>query len=332
MEQILTKRRYFDIGLQIEELLYSGVFKAGERLPAERELSERFQTSRTTIREAIIMLELKGVVEVKQGAGTYFIDSLEKINQKALLPYSDIGPFELLQARQVIESNITGFAATQIRFNELKQLKRIIEQQEKQIGGDSDKFEELDRQFHNIIAESTQNRVLMKQSAELWRAVRTENPRWKQLNYKYLHKKELRMKWVEDHRSIFLALQKRDAEQARQASWTHLENSKNELVKIFQQDDSLEDFDDFFLRHLTAIFRRMTFLSAINRACRQKQARREGIRLRKRSVYPSQTLRQCRRCPVPRRDNCRPPADVWYIDRSGSCELPVSQSRMRKPV
>ncbi|WP_262198079.1 FCD domain-containing protein, partial [Escherichia coli] len=110
---------------------------------------------------------------------TYFIDSLEKINQKALLPYSDIGPFELLQARQVIESNITGFAATQIRFNELKQLKRIIEQQEKQIGGDSDKFEELDRQFHNIIAESTQNRVLMKQSAELWRAVRTENPRWK---------------------------------------------------------------------------------------------------------------------------------------------------------
>ncbi|EHH8854316.1 GntR family transcriptional regulator, partial [Salmonella enterica] len=40
MEQILTKRRYFDIGLQIEELLYSGVFKAGERLPAERELSE----------------------------------------------------------------------------------------------------------------------------------------------------------------------------------------------------------------------------------------------------------------------------------------------------
>lgn len=123
------------------------------------------------------------------------------------MPYSDIGPFELLQARQVIESNITGFAATQIRFNELKQLKRIIEQQEKQIGGDSDKFEELDRQFHNIIAESTQNRVLMKQSAELWRAVRTENPRWKQLNYKYLHKKELRMKWVEDHRSIFLALQ-----------------------------------------------------------------------------------------------------------------------------
>ncbi|EEX9087562.1 FadR family transcriptional regulator [Escherichia coli] len=246
MEQAITKRRYYDVGLQIEELLYSGVFKAGERLPSERELGERFNTSRTTIREAIIMLELKGVVEVRQGAGIFFIDSPEKFNQKSLLPYSDIGPFELLQARQVIESNITGFAATQIRLNELRELKRIITQQEKLIDGDSDKFEELDRHFHNIIAEATQNRVLMKQSAELWRAVRTENPRWKRLNYKYLHKKELRMLWVEDHRNIFLALQKRNAEQARQASWIHLENSKNELVKIFQQDDSLEDFDDFF--------------------------------------------------------------------------------------
>ncbi|MGS9202872.1 GntR family transcriptional regulator, partial [Salmonella enterica subsp. enterica serovar Infantis] len=62
----------------------------------------------------------------------------------------------------------------------------------------------------------------IKQSAELWRSVITENPSCKQLNYKYLHKKELRMKCVEDHRSIFLALQKRDAEQARQDSWTHL--------------------------------------------------------------------------------------------------------------
>lgn len=70
MEQVITKRRYYDIGLQIEELLYSGVFKAGERLPSKRELSERFNTSRTTIREAIIMLELKGVLNVKQGSGS----------------------------------------------------------------------------------------------------------------------------------------------------------------------------------------------------------------------------------------------------------------------
>ena len=126
MEQVITKRRYYDIGLQIEELLYSGVFKAGERLPSERDLSERFNTSRTTIRDAVIMLELKGILEVKQGSGIFFIGSTDNPNHKSLMPYSEIGPFELLQARQVIESNITGFAATQIRFNELLELKKII--------------------------------------------------------------------------------------------------------------------------------------------------------------------------------------------------------------
>lgn len=120
------------------------------------------------------------------------------------MPYSEIGPFELLQARQVIESNITGFTARQISFNELQELKKIIKLQEKAIAAESDKFEELDHRFHSIIAEATQNRVLIKQAAELWRAVRTENPRWKKLNYKYLHEKHLRLQWLEDHRAIFL--------------------------------------------------------------------------------------------------------------------------------
>ena len=78
------------------------------------------------------------------------------------------------------------------------------------------------------------------------RAVRTENPRWKKLNYKYLHEKHLRLQWLEDHRAIFLALQQKDSELAREASWRHLENSKNELIKIFKQDASISDFDDFF--------------------------------------------------------------------------------------
>ncbi|MDO2316357.1 FCD domain-containing protein, partial [Escherichia coli] len=60
-------------------------------------------------------------------------------------------------------------------------------------------FEDLDHRFHSIIAEATQNRVLIKQAAELWRAVRTENPRWKKLNYKHLHEKHLRLERLEKH-------------------------------------------------------------------------------------------------------------------------------------
>ncbi|MCF7364432.1 FCD domain-containing protein [Vibrio sp. A1-b2] len=241
-----TKRRYFDIGLQIEELLYSGVFKAGERLPSERELSERFETSRATIREAIIMLELKGLVVVRQGAGIYFIDSPEKITSRTIIPHNDVGPFELLQARQIIESNIASFAATQIKINELRELKRVLKEQEQELDGDSERFEELDRQFHTLISESTQNRVLINQASEMWRSVRTQNPLWKALNDKYLHEKELKATWLQDHKNIFMALQKRDPESAKQAVWNHLENSKQELLKIANSDNIEADLDDYF--------------------------------------------------------------------------------------
>ncbi|MGL6259468.1 FCD domain-containing protein [Vibrio sp. WXL103] len=241
-----TKRRYYDIGLQIEELLYSGVFKAGERLPSERELSERFETSRATIREAIIMLELKGLVVVRQGAGIYFIDSPEKITHRTIVPHNDVGPFELLQARQIIESNIASFAATQIKINELRDLKRVLNEQEQELNGDSERFEDLDRQFHTLIAESTQNRVLINQANEMWRSVRTQNPLWKALNDKYLHETSLRQTWIDDHKKVFMALQRRNPEEAKQAIWDHLENSKQELLKIASSGDVEADLDDYF--------------------------------------------------------------------------------------
>jgi GntR family uxuAB operon transcriptional repressor len=240
-----NKRRYFEIGTQIEELLDSGVFKAGQRLPSERVLSEKFETSRATIREAIIMLELKGLVEVKQGAGIYFIES-KQVQTGPPNQYNDIGPFELLQARQVVESNIACFAATQIKFNELKALKRVLIAQENEINRDSKKFEELDHQFHQLIAESTQNRVLIDQATEMWKSVRTHNPLWKALNHKYLHEADLQSQWICDHKRILLALQRRAAEDVKQAVWQHIENSKVELMKIATSDGINADIDDFF--------------------------------------------------------------------------------------
>lgn len=246
MQDPKAKRRYYDIGLQIEQMLYSGIFKAGERLPSERELSERFETSRATIREAIIMLELKGLVTVRQGAGIYFNETAELENQRAILPQSDIGPFELLQARQIMESSIAAFAASQIKFNELRELKKVLEAQANEVQGDSAKFEELDQQFHTLIAESTQNRVLIHQASEMWNTVRTENPLWKELNHQFLHEQRLKELWIEDHRKIFMALQKRSVEEARHAVWQHLEHAKQELLKIANAGDTDNDFDDYF--------------------------------------------------------------------------------------
>lgn len=244
--RLSSKRRYYDIGIKIEKLLYSGVFSAGGRLPSERELSERFDTSRATVREAIIMLELKGLVVVRQGAGIYFIDSPKKISPKVIEPKSDIGPFELLQARQIIEGSIAASAARQIKFNELQLLKEVIKQQEKEIDGDSKRYEELDEEFHQLIAESTQNRVLIRQAEYMWSTVRAKNPLWYELNKQYLHGKKLQRAWIEDHKQILRALKKHSESDAKQAVWQHLERCKQELMKLVGSEDSSADLDDFF--------------------------------------------------------------------------------------
>jgi GntR family uxuAB operon transcriptional repressor len=246
MAKMDTKRRYYDVGVKIEELLFSGVFKAGQRLPSERDLSERFETSRATIREAVIMLELKGLVVVRQGAGIYFIDSPQKEDKRTELANSDVGPFELLQARQIVESNVAGFAATQIKFNELRELKRVLQQLESEANGDSEKLEALDKQFHLLIAESTQNRVLVNQAIDIWSAVRTNNPLWRELNHQLLNEKNLKSKWLKGHKSILLALQKRSPEDAKQAVWQHIENCKLELMKVAKSDSNDTDLDDYF--------------------------------------------------------------------------------------
>ncbi|TMX42111.1 FadR/GntR family transcriptional regulator [Vibrio sp. Hep-1b-8] len=244
-----SKRRYYQVGLQIEELLVTGVFKPGERLPSERSLSEQFNTSRATIREAIIMLELKDLVDVKQGAGIFFKekepDSKGLVSDKLI---QEVGVFELLQARMVLETSIIEFAARNIKLNELRELRKIIQLQEEHIN-DNEKFEELDRKFHLFIAESTQNRMMIDTANRLWNRVRTDSELWAKLNVKYLHDEELKRSWLDEHKQIFYALQKRDEALAKETMLSHLNHSKGELLKLVDSKDEalLEDDDMFFV-------------------------------------------------------------------------------------
>lgn len=99
----------------IRDLIVQTPYCPGERLPPEREIAERLNVTRTVVREALIMLEIKGLVEVRRGAGIYVLDSAadDEIEGAEVNHCNDAGPFELLQARQLLESNIAEFAALQ---------------------------------------------------------------------------------------------------------------------------------------------------------------------------------------------------------------------------
>lgn len=108
--RVQTTKRYLQIANQILERIRSGALVQGAQLPPERELAVQMGVSRPTVREALIALELLGVVEIRIGQGTYIIGdiqtSLEDVAQAGIT-----SPFNLLEARVIIESNTAACCA-----------------------------------------------------------------------------------------------------------------------------------------------------------------------------------------------------------------------------
>lgn len=253
--QVPSTRRYVVIGTELRDKLSRNVYKVGERLPTERDIAESYGVSRTVIREAIIMLEIEGLVEVRKGSGVY-VTNLPQTNtlpqretpaiDSTLLSVfsgltgSDIGPFELLQARQLIESNIAEFAAHQVTKSEIGAMRKAL-QKEKKALETGNHNEEYDRDFHILIAEATKNTFLVDIVKLMWR-IRTESLMWAQL-HAHIDIRDHRLTWLNDHAQILSALQKKDAPTAKKAMWDHLENVKNTLFSLSDVED--ENFDGY---------------------------------------------------------------------------------------
>ena len=94
------KRLYHAVADQIMQMINDGAFPPGSRLPGERELAERFDVSRVTVREAEIALQALGYLNIKTGSGVYVLDPSTPGN--GALP--EVSAFELTEARQLFES------------------------------------------------------------------------------------------------------------------------------------------------------------------------------------------------------------------------------------
>ena len=107
MEITEPRRLYQQLAAELKARIEQGVYLVGDKLPAERFIADEKSVSRTVVREAIIMLEVEGYVEVRKGSGIHVISNHPKYQQVVdeTLEFASYGPFELLQARQLIESN-----------------------------------------------------------------------------------------------------------------------------------------------------------------------------------------------------------------------------------
>jgi len=214
LQAVEPRRLYRQIAAQITGLIESGEFARGSRLPAERELATLLGVSRTSVREAVISLEIAGLVEVRVGSGIFVTAG----------PLADDangdkgpGPFELLNARKLVEGEIAALAASNAQPEDLAALQQAVARMADHV----DDFairEATDRDFHLGIAKATGNsslelvvESLWNQRAELWGRMQM-----------HFHTEALAQQTIRDHAAILAAVAARDADAARAAMHRHL--------------------------------------------------------------------------------------------------------------
>jgi DNA-binding FadR family transcriptional regulator len=220
-----TKRLYKFVADDLITKIDSGVYSTGDRLPAERELATQYNVSRPTIREAVIALEIAERVEVRKGSGVYVTETSKLKNQSLDM---DVGPFELTEARMMIEGEAAGLAATLITDEEISELANIIERMQQE-NEDNSGQESADKEFHMLIAAATRNSAIHSIIEDLWNL--REKSELTQRIYKIARTLGVKPR-IQEHWDIYAALKKHDPQEARQAMRSHLSRVIDNMFEV----------------------------------------------------------------------------------------------------
>jgi DNA-binding FadR family transcriptional regulator len=230
-QSIEPRRLYRQIADQIRTLIRSGEFPAGARLPPERDLAKQLGVSRPSVREALIALEVEGLVEVRIGSGIYVQPGASAAGARGggrTGPGdggATAGPFELLRARYVIEGETAALAAKSAKKGQVQAIEETLVAMEHEL--DDDKLPlDGDRMFHLRVAEATGNGALVAVVDMLWQD-RT-GPLYQQLEHHY-DSPALWQSAMAEHRAVLKAIAAKDAAGARAAMQRHL----NQAYKRF---------------------------------------------------------------------------------------------------
>lgn len=219
LKAVIKKRAYEDVVKQIRTLIEKGRLKRGDQLPTERELSETFKVSRTTVREAIFSLEAVKLVDRRQGNGTYVIASSEEALVQPLaasLFHEKDDLIDIFFLRKIIEPEITQLASENATPEEISELEDILKEQEAELVNTENPVR-MDTQFHHLLARMAKNRILERLLLALVDLLGKTRER-------YLQTEERKQKSLLGHRNILAAIKNGNGTAARQAMRRHLED------------------------------------------------------------------------------------------------------------
>jgi GntR family transcriptional repressor for pyruvate dehydrogenase complex len=215
---VRTSRLYEQIVQQIEESILKGALKAGDQLPAERELAQNFGVSRTAVREAVKALREKGLVEAYSGRGTFITNGTSQAIRQSLDFMSRIGQLEglahLAELRQILEPEIAALAAVRIEEQLLASMREAVATMDRNLH-DPDAYIEADLDFHLALAEAAANPLVLSLLDSIVGLLREQRLRIFRIDggpeRGQFH-----------HKRILAAIEVRDPEDARSAMRAHL--------------------------------------------------------------------------------------------------------------
>jgi DNA-binding FadR family transcriptional regulator len=219
IEAVEPRRLYRQVADQLRQLIASGEFAVGDRLPTERDLADQLGVSRPTVREALIALEVEGRIRIRVGSGIYVT---APPGAEIRTAETDEGPFELLRAREFIEGAIAAEAALHVRPADLKLLDDALRRMD-DVSHPTRTTIALDREFHTTVAGILGNAVLVRFIGELFD--QRMNPYFERLS-SYFENDDSWQAAGKEHRAVRDAIAARDPERARDAMRTHLRQSQ----------------------------------------------------------------------------------------------------------
>ena len=222
LQTIESRRLYRQIADQLRGLVERGEYEVGARLPPERDLALQLGVSRPSVREALIALEVEGLVEVRMGSGIYVLPP-ERARAREV---SAEGPLETIRARQLIESALAAHAATAMTKAQIAGLRNAMALMQEEADGGHPPTRG-DRLFHLRIAEACENSVLERVVGELFDE--RMNPLFAQLGSHF----ETARSWaaaIAEHQAVIAAIAQRSPDAARAAMAAHMANSHDRFT------------------------------------------------------------------------------------------------------
>ena len=233
-KKIKPKKIYEEVAEAIHDMIKSGQFKPGDKLDSVQQLAENFQVGRSTIREALTALRAMGLIEIRQGEGTY-VKEFESgqvslpLSTAILMNLQDTQ--NLLEVRKILEAG-TSYTASQKRTEEhLHTIESALKEMQL-ASGNEELNEKADLAFHMSIAEATQNPLLVNLmnhvSGLIGETIKETRRLW-------LFSEQITVdRLYEEHRNIYLAIKEQDGEKARALMLDHLENVESVVDKYLK--------------------------------------------------------------------------------------------------